>query len=360
MSKDDMTDPITKTFHDLTEGKYHHVDRKLFSYVDRDQRFYRYPIHFEDIKRMPDEERILSELKEMRGEDWKINKPLPKRSKDVSFAKYYASRIGDRLYDKFMRLYTLKMWGYSGDDMPTDTTFADQLRDKNQEKNMDQHDPMHFEVEVTPLAEGTFCVYPTVNAKYAMGGYNAMFDKMVDGCEVRHEEVIVVTKDSIITNGDSLWTSHYDHIFNTLAPDLVTKREPILRAMGRIMIPFIIPEKIMEGVETIYYPGYEFQTRLTNMDRVTGHENAVATLLTMEIPVYPGTTFPAPMLFYAKDHSLYCDRAYPDRRKEEIEKLMELRKNFPDRTIHCGRMAEWQYMGMSEVMRSAYEKVENL
>lgn len=352
MSKDDMTDPVTKAFHDLTEGKYHHVDRKLISWVEKDQRFYKYPIHFSDIERMPDEEQILEELNEIRGHGWKLDKPMPQRSKDVSFAKYYTSRIGKRLYNKFMRLYTLKMWGFSGEEMPTDTTFADQLRDKNKEKNVDNHDPIHFE-DWDSLAADTFCVYPT-------GGYNRMFEKMTEGVEILKEEVLVVNKDSVLTNGDAIWVSDYDHIFNTLAPDMVVDRITKLRAMGRILIPFIIPEKIMEGVETIYYPGLEFQTRLTNMDRVTGYEHNVQTLLTMEIPIHPDTQFLQPMLYYARDHGLYCDRAYPDRREDQIQELMYYRKQFPENTIHCGRMAEWQYMGMSEVMRSAYDKVEGL
>lgn len=348
MSKDDATDPVTKAFMDITEGKYHHVDRKLFSYVEKDGKFYRYPIHFDDIKRMPDEEQILSELNEIRGHGFRIDKPMPARGKNVSFAKYYASRIGQRLYNKFMRIYTLKMWGYSGEEMPTDTTFADQLRDKNQEKNVDLHDPLRF--EEPSLAAGTFCVYPT-------GGYNRMFERMTEGVKVIKEEVLVVNKDSILTNGDAMWVSEYDYLFNTLAPDTVTTRAMDLTAMGRIMIPFIVPEKIMTGVETIYYPGLEFQTRLTNMDRITGYENNVATLLTMEIPIYPKAPFPAPIWHNAKNNNTFCERAYPDRREDQIALVMQLRKIFPSKTIHCGRMAEWQYMGMSEVMRSAYDKV---
>lgn len=351
MSKDDMTDPVTKAFIDLTEGKYHYVDRALISYVEKDQKFYRYPIHFSDIERMPDKEQVEQELKEIRLEDGKLINP-PQRGKNVSFAKYYGERLGKRLYDKFMRLYTLKMWGYSGEDMPTDTTFADQLRDKNEGKNVEEHDPLHFG-EWESLAEGTFCVYPD-------GGYNPMFDKMVAGCEVRREEVIMVGKDSIITNGDSLWASQYDVIFNTLVPDEITIRKRELRAMGRILLPFIIPDKVMSNIETVYYPNIsELQTRLTNMDRITGYED-VNTLLTLEVPIYPAEPFTTPHLLYAKNNNLFCVRAYPDRRRDQIDKVNELKEKFPKNTIHVGRLAKWQYQGMSEVMLDAYNEVSAL
>jgi UDP-galactopyranose mutase len=362
MWKNDKEDPITKAMIELNDGRLYNVERPMMSYVAKDSRFYKYPVHLEDIFRMPEWEQIGHEFDKL-GRSEKTFKlkdfhKLPQRDRKTSFAKYYASRIGKTLYDKLMRCYTYKMWGYPGEEMPMDTTFVDQLRDKNVEKEVDKHDPIHFEPYTS--GKGGFCVYP-------MDGFNPMFDRMTEDVDVRHEEVLQGNDRVIVSNGDEVYhAGHYDVVFNTLAPDMLVERKKILPAMGRMMIPimlhnFWVHDDFTHDVETIYTPGLEFQTRLTNMDRITcckeeGH------LMTVEIPVGMGAeaVLPEPMRLHAEKNNLFCDRAYPDRRSPERKKLDNLRKKFPSNTIHCGRMAEWVYVGMSEVMKSAYDKVESL
>jgi UDP-galactopyranose mutase len=72
------TDPINQTIVTLTRGELFHIDRRLFTYVEADGRKYRYPVHYEDIDRMPDRETIHAEVRRHRDDQLKlIERELP-------------------------------------------------------------------------------------------------------------------------------------------------------------------------------------------------------------------------------------------------------------------------------------------
>ena len=68
-------------------------EHEYLTYVEKDQRFYTYPIHAGDIHHMPDAEKILIELDATLNND---------HSKSKNFEEYWISAIGPTLYEKFI------------------------------------------------------------------------------------------------------------------------------------------------------------------------------------------------------------------------------------------------------------------
>lgn len=352
MWKNDMDDPVTKAIYELTDGELYDVTRRLFSYVEKDQQYYKYPIHFDSIAGMPERGQVYGELKDCgRCADWKLDSEIPYPGSEASFKEYMESRIGPTLYKKIMESYVWKMWGTPGNQLQMSMLLADQLEAKNKGET---YDPIKF--KDSPLAQGTLCVYPKK-------GLNVIWERMVLGKKVEKDKVIKVTKKEIRTiyRSAGYYAKDYDIIFNTLAPDKITMGINHLYAIGRMIIPLLLPDlerAFPHNAETFYFPGAEFQTRTTEMKSITRHKSK-DTLILIEVPITRGL-FPTHVDRHARYNNLLCDSAYPLQHGKAKDTIKECQELFPKNTIHCGRLAEWKYYGMTEVMKSAYDIVENL
>ena len=76
-------------------------DHQFLTYIESDNEFYNYPLHYDDVKKMPDKKKILNELNQ------KKNIKL-KNSKNIE--EYWIASVGKTLYKKFIESYNKKMW----------------------------------------------------------------------------------------------------------------------------------------------------------------------------------------------------------------------------------------------------------
>ena len=75
------------------------LDHLFLTYVEQDQQFYNFPIHYDDIGRMPDREQVLSELD-----------GLPEEARATNLEDFWIQSVGKTLYEKFAKHYNQKMW----------------------------------------------------------------------------------------------------------------------------------------------------------------------------------------------------------------------------------------------------------
>ncbi len=120
-------DPVNATIVKLTNDELFYIDRRLFTFVESDQRKYRYPVHYQDIAEMPDKDTIYREVKQHRDDKLKlIESQLPELGQ-CTFGDYFTAAIGATLYQKFMANYTWKMWNIPGDELQTSMVWADRF-----------------------------------------------------------------------------------------------------------------------------------------------------------------------------------------------------------------------------------------
>ena len=158
-------DPVNATIVKLTNDELFHIDRRLFTFVEADQRKYRYPVHYQDIDQMPEREQIHREVTANRDDQLKlIASQLPELGQ-CKFGDYFTAAIGATLYQKFMANYTWKMWNIPGDELETSMVWADRFhhaytkKDEKASRGLSGYDPLKFEDHT--LGKGIrFQVYP--------------------------------------------------------------------------------------------------------------------------------------------------------------------------------------------------------
>ena len=360
-------DPVNKTIIDLTSNELYYIDRKLYSFIEKDNSKYRYPVHFSDIENMPEKELIRKQLSVNRDENLKlITDKLPQLG-NCTFEEYFTSAIGSILYDKFMSNYTHKMWNIPGNQLQTSMVWADRFRhaySKNGDgkRGLDGYDPLKFENHT--LGKGIkFQVYPKK-------GWNDVWDKMVEGCEYINTQILNIEneyKNPFVNTeaGEKFYFSKYDYVINTIDIDHLWGEDK-LPYTGRMMIPLLLPEignGFTGNIESYHFSGAEFQTRVTEMKSITKYESP-DTLILIEVPVLPGAEnfFPQNTIKYASENNLFASKAYPQQSPEGFR----LYNSYTERgkkitnLLHCGRHAEFKYWGMPETVFSAYKLALNL
>src|SRR5262249_52609212 len=112
-------------------------DHEFLTYIEKDSAFYTYPIHMDDIPRMPEAQEIKKELADINrdaiaklsgaeragmdeAELKRLN--LAKYAKD--FEEFWIFSIGKTLYDKFVDSYSRKMWLIDSNRMIDDFTWS--------------------------------------------------------------------------------------------------------------------------------------------------------------------------------------------------------------------------------------------
>ena len=242
------------------------ADHQFITYVERDNAFYNYPIHEDDIARMPDRDKIAAERKAAVG---------------VAAAKnleeYWIGSVGQTLYEKFIDQYNKKMW----------------LVDDNKKIDTFSWSPKGVTIKSGPRAawDAAMSAYP-----YAPDGYNRFFDVTVEGTKVLLSTKIerydiphktVWIKDEKLT---------FDLIVNTISPDeLFEKCYGELRYLGRDFHKIVFPTEsvLPEHVYFLYYANDEKFTRLVEYKKFTHHKSPT-TLVGMEIPSFNGKHYPLP------------------------------------------------------------------
>ncbi len=344
----------------LSNNELYYIDRKLFSYVEKDKKKYRYPIHFSSISEMNDKDEILEQLKTNRDENFKLKSDKLPTIGECKFEDYFQSAIGENLYSKFMKDYTWKMWNIPGDKLETSMVWADRF--KHEYEKLKGYDPLKFEDHT--LGKGIdFQVYPK-------NGWNQIWDSMVKDAKIIYDDVVKICDENtenpyILTKDSGIYKfSDFYAVINTLDMDLIWG-EDSLEYTGRMIIPLLLPDlstAFSENTESIHFAGKEFQTRVTEMKIITKHKSN-DTLILIEIPVTSkinDNAFPENVIKNAKRNNLFCKRAYPQQTKEMFslyDKLKAKGKNIKN-LYHCGRHAEFKYWGMPETVNSAFQLVK--
>lgn len=242
------------------------ADHQFITYVERDNAFYNYPIHEDDIARMPDVEIIANERKEAVGV-----------ANAKNLEEYWIGSVGRRLYDKFIDQYNKKMW----------------LVDDNT-----RIDTFNWSPKGVTIKSGDRAAWDTALSAYpfAPDGYNRFFDVTVEGTRV----LLNTRIERFDLEAKTVWIAgeryQFDLIVNTISPDdLYDKCYGELKYIGRDFHKIVFPTEsvLPEHVYFLYYANDEKFTRLVEYKKFTHHKSPT-TLVGMEIPSSNGKHYPLP------------------------------------------------------------------
>ncbi len=284
---------------------------KSWTYVENDNQLYNYPIQYSDINQMPDSNQINQELQNI-------------KTKEIStknFEDYWISVIGERLYSKFVKDYSTKMWGI--------------------ESNKQLIANFEWVNRGIPIRDGDNRLYQDQFQGYPknLDGYNEYFQKSVKDIEF-HLNIKIMRfdpekKNVYLSNGEKITA---DIIVNTIHVDsLLNNIYGKLQYCGRDFIPLWLPIEfaLPENVTWIHYSGKEKHTRVTEFKKITNFKSK-STLLGIEIPSQNG-------------------RFYPVQSESEIKKFSLYKKEFPNNFFSIGRLGKFVYQGIPEAIEDSIE-----
>jgi len=272
------------------------ADHQFITYVERDNAFYNYPIHEDDILRMPDRDRIAAERQAATG---------------VTAAKnledYWIGSVGRTLYEKFIDKYNKKMW----------------LVDDNSVIDTFNWSPKGVTIKSGPRAawDTAISAYPL-----APDGYNRYFDVTTQGAHVllsTRIERYDIPHRTVWIAGERMT---FDLVVNTIAPDDLFERcYGELKFIGRDIHKIVFPTEHVfpEHVYFLYYANDEKFTRLVEYKKFTRHRSPTS-LVGMEIPSLNGKHYPLP---FKSEQDL-------------ARKYLEL---MPDHVYSLGRAGSYRY-----------------
>ena len=241
-------------------------DHQFITYVERDNSFYNYPIHEDDIARMPDVAKITAERTVAVGAE-----------KAQNLEEYWVGSVGQTLYDKLIDKYNKKMW----------------LVDDNKKIDTFSWSPKGVTIKSGPRAawDNAMSAYP-----YAEDGYNKFFDVTTKNATVMTSTKIEkydIQNKTVWINGEK---RTFDVIVNTISPDLLFEQcFGELRYIGRDLHKIVLPSEYAfpEHVYWLYYANDEKFTRIVEYKKFTHHKSPT-TLLGLEIPSLNGRHYPLP------------------------------------------------------------------
>jgi UDP-galactopyranose mutase len=266
------------------------ADHQFLTYVERDHRFYGYPIHADDLPEMPDSKQIESELSainlaaiaklspaEMAKLDRKGLGKLNLAADAKNFEEFWIYSIGKTLYSKFIDGYSRKMW----------------MLDDNK-----QIDDFTWSPKGVTIKEGPRAAWDTAISAYpiAFNGYDDYFRISTEGVKVLLSTTVEkydIPSKTVIIKGEK---QKFDVIVNSVSPDglfdyCYGELPYIGREFHRIVLPieFALPPHVY----FIYYANQEAFTRIVEYKKFTLHK-APTTLISLEIPSKKNKLYPVP------------------------------------------------------------------
>lgn len=285
--------------------------RKInYTFIESDETFYTYPIHENDIKSMPDFERIEKELR-----------LRPQESQARNFEEFWVNRVGETLYKKYIRDYNRKAW----------------MLDSNTEMDFG----FEATVKLKPLEKGErhefkewYNCYPQ-----ARDGYNRFFDAALEGCQVllnSEASAFDLEKSTVYAAGDKF---KGDIIISSISPDaLLDYQFGELKYVGRDFHQVVLPVEFAFPPEVyfVYYPNKsEAQTRAVEYKKFTLHKSPY-TLIGLEFPSQR-------------------NKLYPTMIRSEVEKAKKYIDALPENVFSMGRMGVYRYIDIDDVLLQAIE-----
>jgi UDP-galactopyranose mutase len=267
--------------------------------VEKDQSFYTYPIHVDDIAIMPDRAVINSELDEA--------KKLQGAATAKNFEEYWIASIGKTLYGKFVNRYSRKMW----------------MIDDNR-----KIDDFSWSPKGVTIKEGKRAAWDTAFSGYpeAANGYDDYFDVSTREAKVllnTQVEAFDIENRKAKLGGE--WRQ-FDIIVSSISPDVLGHfAYGELPYVGRELLRIVLPIEfaLPKNVYFIYFAGEEPFTRLTEYKKFTRHKSDT-TMVTLEIPSNRNKLYPVPM-------------------KSEMAKAQKYFDAFPETVFCVGRAGTYRY-----------------
>ena len=243
------------------------ADHRFWTYVEGDGQFYDFPIHRDDVARMPDREKIENELR---------CRNVVAEAKNLE--EYWIRSVGKTLYEKFIEQYSKKMW----------------LIEDNKEI-----DTFNWSPKGVALKEGPRACWDTAISAYpcAPDGYNQYFDIASQGTTVLLSTTIQeydIPHKRVKLAGE--WRT-FDVIVNTISPDILFRFAfGELPYIGRDFHKIVLPLEhcFPEHVYFLYYANEEEFTRIVEYKKFTQHR-APTTLIGLEIPSLNNKHYPLPI-----------------------------------------------------------------
>jgi len=290
-------------------------DHIFLSYVESDGEFYNYPIHKDDIPRMPESTKISQELayvQEMQG-----------AASAKNLEDYWISSVGKTLYKKFIEQYSKKMWQVEDNTLIDDFAWSP----KGVALKEGPREAWSEAISAYPYASDGYDQYFNL----ATIGVNLLLNTKIERYDLPNKTVNFLGEDR-----------RYDVIVNTAAPDVVMNEiHGKLPFIGREFHKFVLPVQFAfpENVYFLYYTGPEKFTRLVEYKKFTRQKyNENSTIVGMEIPVIDG------------------GKHYPLPFKAEIDKAKKYFKDMPDGVFSIGRAGTYQYgYDIDDCVESAIE-----
>lgn len=296
-------------FLDLRELKHH-----TLTYVDQDKDFYTYPIHTDEVQKMPDYKQIKTEL-DNKGDI----------SAATNFEEYWQLSIGETLYNKFVHKYSEKMW---------------------QIKNNKELDEFAFSPKGKTLQSGSkqcFIGEKKIAYPIQLDGYNSYFEQCVDDCTVIYNKKVThFDLDNKRVQVEDEWI-HGDIIINTASLDEVFDYcYGELRYIGRDFQKIILPieNAFPEPYHFIHYAGDDPYTRIVEYKKMTGYKSP-HTLLGIETPSFKNKLYPYPL-------------------KSEINKAQKYKDLFPKDCYTLGRMGTYHYDNMDIIVKDCMKLIKKI
>ena len=288
------------------------IDMNYLSFIEEDNQFYNFPLHFDDIKKMPDKKKIKKELK---------NRNLIKIKNAKNLEDYWINSIGKTLYCKFLDKYNKKMWQVSNKLIDT---FG--------------WSPKGATIKSGPRKawQTSICAYPK-----KLNGYNDFFDKIYNYKNVKIKlntdfEVHNLKQKSFYINGK---IKKFDIVISTISPDFYYKKKRnTLKYIGRDFHKIVMPSQnvLPKNVSFLYYTNDETFTRIVEFKKMTLHKSKTS-LIGLEIPSRNGKHYPLPF-------------------KKEINKAFGFINNFPRWFFSIGRAGTYRYaVDMDDCVEQAIE-----
>lgn len=266
-------------------------DHQFLTYVEADAAFYGYPIHRDDIERMPDRDRIKAELSSIHMSAMETLDPEVRNGLTVeriktlngahdakNFEEYWIKSIGATLYGKFVQDYSKKMW----------------MLDDNRKIDDFSWSPKGVTIKDGPREawDSAISAYPI-----AFNGYDDYFRiatsaaKVLLGTSIQSYDI---PRKTVVVDGE---VRRFDIIVNTISPDvLFEKCFGELPYIGRDLLKIVLPLEfaLPPSVYFCYYAGAEPFARIVEYKKFTRYR-APTTLITLEIPSTRNKHYPMPI-----------------------------------------------------------------
>jgi len=290
------------------------LHHQMITYIESDAAFYNFPIHRDDIEKMPDFQKINSELSKTSGFlDAK------------NLEEYWIRSVGETLYEKFIKYYNHKMW-LIDDNRSLDTfEWSQKIKVTNVRKEGENTEQLPDE---SPIKEGPREAYDDAISAYplALNGYNDYFDISTSNADIKLSTTIEnfdIPNKTVFIDGNKC---QFDIIINTISPDILFDNiYGELPFIGRDIHKIVLPmeECFPDNVFFLYYANQEDFTRIVEYKKFTQHKSPT-TLIGLEIPSMNGKYYPLPF-------------------KKEQEKAKRYFDEMPDDVYSIGRAGSYDY-----------------